>query len=130
MEHANGQPNGATASQRDGITDNGRSRHDWALRVVHHKVTVKGSGGVTATIVVTVQRGQVWLSIQPPFTWEAIMAPGKVEELVQVLGLANEEARRMVSDASGSGERRHGNGRRHETAAAHVSTRPTGQATP
>lgn len=84
MGHKNGQPDDGTGS----------NHNDQALRVVHHNVTVAGNGGVTATVVLTVRRGQVWLSIQPPFTWEAIMGPGKVEELVRTLGLANEEAKR------------------------------------
>lgn len=64
---------------------------------VHRKVSVKGSGGVSATVVVTVRRGTVWVSIMPPFTWEAIMEPGKVDELIRTLGLAREDAKRMVS---------------------------------
>ncbi len=32
------------------------------------------------------------MSIMPPFTWEAIMELGKVDELIHVLGLAREEA--------------------------------------
>jgi hypothetical protein len=39
----------------------------------------------------------VWLSIVPPFTWEAIMEPGKVDELIHVLGLAREEARQSMT---------------------------------
>lgn len=65
---------------------------------VRRKVSVKGSGGVSATVVVTVRRGRVWLSIQPPFTWEAIMEPGKVDELTRTLTLAREDAQRMVRD--------------------------------
>ncbi len=64
---------------------------------VHRKVSVKGSGGISATVVVTVQKGTVWVSIVPPFTWEAIMEPGKVDELIRTLGLAREDAKRMVS---------------------------------
>ncbi|MGH3976075.1 MAG: hypothetical protein ACRDS9_22525, partial [Pseudonocardiaceae bacterium] len=63
--------------------------------VVHRKVPVKGSGGVSATVVVRVQKGQVWVSIVPPFTWEAIMEPVKVDELIRTLGLAREDAQRM-----------------------------------
>lgn len=37
------------------------------------------------------------MSIVPPFTWEAIMGLGKVDELIHVLGLAREEARRSVT---------------------------------
>lgn len=63
---------------------------------VQRSVSVKGSGGVTATIVVTVRRGKVWVSIQPPFTWSAIMEHGKVAELRRTLALATEDAQRMT----------------------------------
>ncbi len=66
------------------------------LRVVRRKVTVKGSGGVVATVVVTAQRGKVWMSIQPPFTWDAIMELRMVDELIRTLGLAAEDAKKMV----------------------------------
>ncbi len=46
--------------------------------------------------MVTVVHGMVWLSIVPPFTWEAIMEPAKVDELIHVLALARDEAERMV----------------------------------
>ncbi|MGH3540560.1 MAG: hypothetical protein ACRDQJ_20060, partial [Pseudonocardiaceae bacterium] len=59
---------------------------------VHRKLSVNGTGGLSATVVITVKHGQVWMSIQPPFTWEAIMEPGKVEELVRTLTLAAEGA--------------------------------------
>jgi hypothetical protein len=49
--------------------------------------------GVDVTAVVTVVQGTVWLSISPPFTWEAIMEPHKVDELIHVLELAREEAK-------------------------------------
>lgn len=55
------------------------------------RVRVKASGGETATVVVRVVQGHVWVSVSPPFTWEAIMTPGMVDEVVGVL----EEARRM-----------------------------------
>ncbi len=64
--------------------------------LVHRKVSVKSSGGVSATVMITVQQGQVWMSIQPPFTWEAIMEPRKVEELIRTLMLAAEGAKRMA----------------------------------
>lgn len=43
-------------------------------------------------MVVTAQRGQVWVSIQPPFTWEGIMDPEKVEVLIRTLAQAKEAA--------------------------------------
>ncbi|MGH3669062.1 MAG: hypothetical protein ACRDSH_00275 [Pseudonocardiaceae bacterium] len=64
---------------------------------VPRRVCVKGMEGINATVVVTVVQDAVWLSISPPFTWEAIMAPGKVDELVHVLELARDEARKMAA---------------------------------
>lgn len=78
------------------------TRTDRTLCVIRRMVSVKGTGGVPATVVVTVQRGRVWVSIEPPFTWEAIMEPGKVEELVQVLCQAADDARRQVNSRRGS----------------------------
>jgi hypothetical protein len=60
------------------------------------RVRVKGMQGVDATVVVTVVQGMVWLSVSPPFTWEAIMKPGKVDELMHVLELARDEAKQMA----------------------------------
>lgn len=65
--------------------------------VVHRRISVKGSGGVSAAVTVTVLHGQVRVSIQPPFTWEAIMEPGKVDELIRTLTLARDVANRMES---------------------------------
>jgi Na+/proline symporter len=58
---------------------------------------VKGSGGVDATVIVIAQQGYVWVSIMPPFTWEAIMNPGKVDELIHVLKLARENAVKIAA---------------------------------
>jgi hypothetical protein len=57
--------------------------------------------GVPATVVVTAVQGTVWVSISPPFTWEAIMDPAKVDELVHVLKLAQDEAQQMTAARSG-----------------------------
>ncbi len=57
------------------------------------KVSVQGSGGVSATVSVTVRKGKVVMSIQPPFTWEAIMDPTKVDELIGTLTQAKEAAK-------------------------------------
>jgi hypothetical protein len=73
---------------------NGQARYTESL--AHRRVSVKGSGGVCATVVITVQQGQVWMSIQPPFTWEAIMEPWKVDELIRTLALAAEGAKKMT----------------------------------
>ena len=61
---------------------------------------MKGSGGVAATVVIRTQRGQVWISIVPLFTWEAIMEPVKVDELIHMLGLAREDAKKMAAARS------------------------------
>jgi hypothetical protein len=37
------------------------------------------------------------MSIVPPFTWEAIMGPGHVDQLTYVLGLAREKSSRRIS---------------------------------
>jgi hypothetical protein len=65
------------------------------------RVLVKGMEGVPATVVVRVVQGNVWLSISPPYTWEAIMDPAKVDELVHVLKLAQDEAKQMTAARSG-----------------------------
>jgi hypothetical protein len=60
------------------------------------RVRVKGMEGVDANVVVTVVQGKVWLSISPPFTREAIMEPGKVDEVISMLELARDEAKKMT----------------------------------
>lgn len=64
------------------------------------RVSVKSTERITATVVVKTSWGQVRISIVSLFTWEAIMDPVKVDELMHVLGLAREEATR-----GGSGRR-------------------------
>jgi hypothetical protein len=51
--------------------------------------------GVDATVLVTVMRGTVWMSIRPPFIWEAIMEPAKVDEVIRALESARSEAESM-----------------------------------
>lgn len=75
-------------------TDNGQVTY--AGSAIYRKLSIKRSSGMSATVVVTARRGQVWVSIVPPFTWEAIMEPVKVDELIRTLGLAREDAQRMV----------------------------------
>lgn len=78
------------------LVSNGAQSGNRKLAAGHRTVSVTGSGGVAATVIVTVQRGTVWLSIQPPFTWEAIMDPDKVDELMETLAQAQDEARGIV----------------------------------
>lgn len=61
------------------------------------RVLVKGMQGVDATVAVTVVQNTVWLSISPPFTWEAIMEPSKVNEVIHALELARDEATKMAA---------------------------------
>ena len=69
---------------------------------VPRRVRVKGMQGVDATVVVTVVHDKVWLSISPLLTWEAMMEPGKVDEVMSVLGLARDEARKVAAARNGS----------------------------
>ena len=57
----------------------------------------QGREGVAATIVVFARQGTVLVSISPPFTWEAIMDPEQVDELIRTLGLAQDDATKMSS---------------------------------
>jgi hypothetical protein len=68
---------------------------------IPRKVRVKGKEGIDATVVVTVVQGKVWMSISPPFTWEAIMEPEKVGEVMHVLELAQEEAKKTAAARHG-----------------------------
>lgn len=59
------------------------------------RVRVRASGGEIAIVVVRMVQGYVWVSVSPPFTWEAIMTVGMIDEVVGVLQVAREEAERM-----------------------------------
>ncbi|MGH3976641.1 MAG: hypothetical protein ACRDS9_25475, partial [Pseudonocardiaceae bacterium] len=65
------------------------------------RVSVKARQGKDATVVVTVTQGTVWMSIVPPFTWEAIMEPGKVDAVIRTLELARDEAKRETEERGG-----------------------------
>jgi hypothetical protein len=80
------QPEDSSEGQAIYATSTGMSR----------RVSVKACQGEDATVVVTVVQGNVWMSIVPLFTLEAIMEPGKVGELMGVLEMPREEAKRMV----------------------------------
>lgn len=56
------------------------------------RIAVKGMQGTDVTVVVTVVQGAVWMSISPPFSWEAIMRPAKVDDVIHALELARDEA--------------------------------------
>jgi hypothetical protein len=63
------------------------------------RVSVEGREGTAATVAITTYRGRVWMSIMPPFTWEAILDPGVVDELIQALESARDEVKRIVAVA-------------------------------
>lgn len=62
---------------------------------IPRRVSVTGKDGISATVVVTTYRGQVWLSVVPSFNGEAIMEPTEVNELIRTLELAQEDADMM-----------------------------------
>ncbi len=68
---------------------------------VPRRVRVQGMQGADATVVVTVVHDTVWLSISPRFTWEAIMKPGKVDEVISMLELARDEATKVATARNG-----------------------------
>lgn len=72
--------------------DQGPDNDSRAAGAAPREVTAQASGGIRATVVVTVAHGAVLMSIVPPFTWEAIMAPETVEELIRALAQARIEA--------------------------------------
>lgn len=57
-----------------------------------------------AAVLVIVRSGMVCLSVVPAFTWEAIMAADKVDELTRTLQLARDEAQ---ATSGGDGNPRH-----------------------
>jgi hypothetical protein len=64
---------------------------------IPRRISVKGMQGVDAIVVITVVQGKVWMSISPPFTWEAITVPGKVDEVMSALEVARDEAKKIES---------------------------------
>ena len=65
------------------------------------RITVTSTQGVDVMVVVTVVRDSVWMTISPPFTWEAIMTPGTVDEVIHALELARDEATKTVTASLG-----------------------------
>jgi hypothetical protein len=84
----------STQAQPAEITD---GQATYASMGIPRRISVKGMGGIAATVIVKTYRGHVWMSIVPPFTWEAIMEPGKVDELIHVLVLARDDAKRIAA---------------------------------
>lgn len=68
------------------------NRADHASGGLPRRVSVQGRDGVAVTVVVRTYRGHVWMSITPAVTWEAIMEPGHVDQLIKVLESARRES--------------------------------------
>jgi hypothetical protein len=66
------------------------------------RIAVQGMQEIDASVVVTVVQGTVWMSISPLFTWEAILQPGKVDEIIHVLELARDEAEKTAVVCNGN----------------------------
>ena len=81
---------------------------------IPRRVSVKGPEGVDATVAITTYRRHVWMSIVPAFTWQAIMEPATVNELIQLLKLARDEVTRPTV-ASQLGPARKAIGRDHRS---------------
>jgi hypothetical protein len=94
-----------------------REQSGWPAMGMPRRVRVKGMQGVDATVVVTVVRDRVWMSISPPFTWEVIMAPGTVDDVISMLRLAREEASKVATTPKG-------NPFRGDTAVIQANTHP------
>ncbi len=56
-------------------------------------MTARARCGETVTVVVDVYRQSVWLSVVPMFNGEAILDPAHVDDLVNTLTQAAQEAR-------------------------------------
>lgn len=86
------KPSAKPQTRPEGVANGHVAYTGWGMP---RRVWVNGMQGVGATVVVTVVRGSVWMSIRPPFTWEAIMDPGKVDEVIWALESARDEAASM-----------------------------------
>ena len=68
------------------------------LDTFRKKLTVRGRQGMKVTVIVTVYRGTVWMSIDPPFASEAILEPEHVTSLIYMLTQAVKEAQGYKRD--------------------------------
>lgn len=93
------------ASEHSRLDSIPREQPQFPTMGVPRRIAVKGMQGVDARVIVTVVQDAVWLSISPPFTWEAIMEPGKVDEVIHVLELARYEATKEAAASIGSAPR-------------------------
>jgi hypothetical protein len=98
--------NGAAVEANENL-DPQRQSTTWpVMGTPPRRVRVKGMQGVETTVVVTVVRDTVWLSISLPFAWEAIMEPGKIDEVISMLQLARDEAKKVATARKGDVLRR------------------------
>ncbi|MGH3903864.1 MAG: hypothetical protein ACRDTE_06710 [Pseudonocardiaceae bacterium] len=64
-------------------------------------LVVKGRQGTRVTVVVEVCRGKVWVvSVDSPFSSEAILEPAQVDNLIDLLARAVKEARGGAKDTA------------------------------
>lgn len=64
-------------------------------------LVVKGRQGTRVTMVVEVCRGKVWVvSVDSPFSSEAILEPPQVDSLIDLLTQAAKEARGGAEDTA------------------------------
>lgn len=89
-------------AKRENVEYAPQGRTTWPVTGVPRRVRVRGRQGADATVIVTVVQDTVWLSISPPFTWEAIIEPGKVDEVIAILELARDEAQKVTAARNGS----------------------------
>jgi len=68
------------------------------LDTFRKKLAVRGRQGMKVTVIVTVYHGTVWVSIDPPFTSEAILEPEHVANLIDMLTQAVKEAQGYKRD--------------------------------
>ena len=66
------------------------------LDTFRKKLAVRGRQGMT--VIVTVYRGKVWVSIDPPFALDAILEPEHVASLIDLLTQAVKEAQSYKND--------------------------------
>ncbi len=68
-----------------------------AAETVRWTMTARARCGETSTVIVKVYRRSVWLSVEPFYNSEAILDPEHVDNLINTLGQAGQEAREYKS---------------------------------
>jgi hypothetical protein len=83
--------------KRENVEHMPHGRTTWPNMGMPRRVALKGMQGVDATVVVIVVQDTVWMSISPTFTWEAIMEPENVDQVISILELARNEAKNVAT---------------------------------